>query len=113
MAPVRERRSSPRINVRLQVVETHEDSTYFQRTGNLSAGGLFLEGTMPHPPGTKVRLGFHLPNDERPVEVTGEITAPGKDEGLGMGVRFLDLSPDDRGRIERFLDESVGQPPGR
>ena len=56
MPPARERRASPRVDVRLEVVETHEDSTYFQRTANLSVGGLFLEGTMPHPPGTKVRL---------------------------------------------------------
>ena len=113
MPPSRERRASPRVDVRLEVVETHEDSTYFQRTGNLSAGGLFLEGTMPHPPGTKVRLRFSLPNDERAVEVTGEITAPGGDEGLGMGVRFLDLSTEDRRRVERFLGETAGTPPGR
>jgi uncharacterized protein (TIGR02266 family) len=113
MPPVWERRASQRIAVQLQVVETHEDSTYFQRAGNLSAGGLFLEGTMPHPPGTKVRLRFTLPRDERPIEVNGEIAAPKKDEELGMGVRFTDLSDGDRERIERFIEDLVGLPFGR
>jgi uncharacterized protein (TIGR02266 family) len=112
MSPVWERRASQRINVQLQVVETHEDSTYFQRTANISAGGLYLEGTMPHPPGTKVRLRFTLPRDEAPIEVTGEITA-GKDTEPGMGVRFVDLSAGDRTRIERFIEDTVGLPFGR
>jgi len=113
MPPVWERRTSQRLPVQLHVIETHEDSVYFQRTANLSAGGLYLEGTMPHPPGTRVRLRFALPNDETPIEVTGEIMPPGKDKELGMGVRFIDLKPEDRERIDRFIEKAVGLPFGR
>jgi uncharacterized protein (TIGR02266 family) len=108
MSPVWERRTSQRLPVQLHVIETHEDSTYFQRTANLSSGGLYLEGTMPHPPGTRVRLRFALPGDEAMIEVTAEIMPAGKDAELGMGVRFLDLSPKDRERIDRFIEEAVG-----
>jgi uncharacterized protein (TIGR02266 family) len=110
MPPVWERRSSQRLSVQLQVKETLEDSVYFQRTGNLSVGGLFLEGTMPHPPGTRVQLRFSLPNDPVPIEVLGEIMPPAKDQELGMGVRFVGLGPEDRRRIERFVDGEVGLP---
>ena len=113
MPPVWERRTSQRLPVQLHVVETHEDSTYFQRTANLSTGGLYLEGTMPHPPGTRVRLRFSLPDAEEMIEVTGEIMPAGKDAELGMGVRFLDLRPQDRERIDRFIEGAVGLPFGR
>jgi uncharacterized protein (TIGR02266 family) len=108
-----ERRASQRIDVQLHVVEQLEDSLYFQRTANISAGGLFLEGTMPHPPGTKVKLRFQLPGDDEPIEVDGEIAAPSKEDDLGMGVRFIDLSDRDRERIESFIHQTVGLPFGR
>lgn len=113
MPPVWERRTSQRLPVQLHVIETHEDSTYFQRTANLSTGGLYLEGTTPHPPGTQVRLRFALPGDDAPIEVTGEIMPAGKDVDLGMGVRFLDLKPQDHDRIDRFIEDAVGLPFGR
>ena len=113
MVQVWERRASQRIDVQLHVVEKVEDSLYFQRTANISAGGLFLEGTMPHPPGTKVKLRFNLPGDAEPIEVDGEIAAPTKEDDLGMGVRFVGLSDRDRERIENFIQETVGLPFGR
>ena len=51
-----ERREHRRLPVKLWVDEIHESNTYFQRAANLSVGGMFLEGTIPHPAGTVVHL---------------------------------------------------------
>ena len=91
------------MTVELWVEESLERETYFQRASNLSVGGLFLEGTLPHPAGTVVRLRFALPGEATPVETDGEIVnVPGK-EGRGMGLHFVGLSAADRARIERFI----------
>ena len=85
------------------VDETHEGTTYFQRAGNLSAGGIYIEGTIPHQPGTKIRLRFTLPGDSKPVEVRGEVVA-GTAADTGMHVRFIDLSeqPDVAEKLARL-----------
>ena len=98
-----ERRESPRVTVELWVEESLEKETYFQRASNLSVGGLFLEGTLPHPPGTTVRLRFSLPGEAEAIETKGEIVNVPGAEGRGMGVHFVDLPDVHRARIERFV----------
>jgi uncharacterized protein (TIGR02266 family) len=98
-----ERRESRRVTVELWVEESHGRELYFQRASNLSIGGLFLEGTLPHPPGTVVRLRFTLPGDSTPIETRGEIVNVPGEEGRGMGLHFVELSPSDRERIDRFI----------
>lgn len=99
-----DRRESPRVTIELWVEESLEKELYFQRASNLSAGGLFLDGTLPHPPGTVVRLRFSLPGDPVPIETAGEIVnVPG---GRGMGLHFVDLADADRARILRFIESA-------
>lgn len=74
---------------------------YFQRTRNLSMGGAFLEGTLPHPPGTQVKLEIELPGDTSLV-LDGEVVeAP--DGGVGMGIKFVGLSAVQRLRLTEVL----------
>lgn len=113
MLPTWERRTSQRLDVSIEVVESSDGAVYFHHTANLSPGGLYLEGTMPHPPGTRVRLHIKLPGDVPPIDVLGEILAPPKGKETGMPVRFVDLSDADRGRIEKFIDQIIGLPFGR
>jgi len=98
-----DRRESPRVTVELWVEESLGKELYFQRASNVSAGGLFLEGTLPHPPGTVVRLRFSLPGDPYVIETKGEIVNIPGEEGRGMGLHFVDLADADRARIERLL----------
>ncbi len=92
------------------VQETTGDAVYYHRTADLSSGGLHLEGTMPHEPGTRVRLRFLLPGDEEPVEVAGEIVPPAAGRELGMGVRFVDPPEPVTRRIDAFVREAIGVP---
>lgn len=101
-----ERRRQGRVPLEMWVEEAHDDAVYFQRAGNLSAGGLFLERTIPHPVGTVVELRFTLPGDAEAIRVRGEIVnSPTTDESFGMGLKFINLGGDVAARIERFVAE--------
>jgi uncharacterized protein (TIGR02266 family) len=86
------------------IEQTHGNALYFQRTGNLSVGGLSLENTIPHPVGTAITLQFSLPGDAAPVRVRGEIVNAKHDGKPGMGVKFIDLDAATAARIQKFVD---------
>lgn len=95
-----ERRTHTRVPVDLWVEERHAGVTYFQRATNLSLGGLYLDRTLAHPPGTRVRLAVRLGADD--VGVTGEVVGPTADD-TGMNLRFVDLDRPTRARLADFL----------
>lgn len=99
-----ERRTSARIPVEMWVEEATDRELYFQRGANISEGGIFLEHTIPHTLGTEVSLRFVLPGDDEPIKVKGEIVNVNDDQpGLGMGIKFLDLSEDAQTRITAYI----------
>jgi uncharacterized protein (TIGR02266 family) len=98
-----ERRESPRIPVEMWVEESTERELYFQRSANLSVGGIYLENTIPHPKGTVVNLQFTLPGDSRPIKVRGEIVNAAAADELGMGIKFLEVDSQVEHRIAEFV----------
>ncbi len=98
-----ERRESPRIPVEMWVEESTERELYFQRSANISVGGIYLENTIPHPKGTVVNLQFTLPGDTQPIKVRGEIVNAAAADELGMGIKFLQVATDDERRIKEFV----------
>jgi hypothetical protein len=103
-----ERRNEKRIPVEMWVEEVRGTDRYFQRSANISIGGIYLDGTIPHPKGTVVQLKFTLPGEEEPVEVRGEIVGDPDEERLGMHVKFLELEQNASlvARIRRFVDRT-------
>jgi uncharacterized protein (TIGR02266 family) len=105
-----DRRIGSRIPVEMWVEESTDHELYFQRSANISSGGIYLENTIPHPVGTVVSLAFILPGDTLKVRVKGEIV--NADNGqLGMGVKFLQLDDEARERIRAFVSRAE-RPPG-
>jgi uncharacterized protein (TIGR02266 family) len=98
-----ERRTEPRVPVDLWVESEEGEATYFQRAGNLSAGGAFFTQTMPHPVGTRVRLRFSLPDAPGEIACAGEIVSAVSAAEPGMGVKFLDLDPKVQARIRALV----------
>lgn len=97
-----ERRAHARQDLRLPALERSDAGLYFQRTRNVSMGGAFLEGTLPHPPGTRVSLELQLAGDTTALTVDGEVVeAP--DSGVGMGIKFVGLSAVQRLRLTEIL----------
>jgi len=103
-----ERRTSVRAPIDLWMEESKGNELYFRRSGNLSAGGVYFEQSIPHPLGTRVNLKFTLPGEDYVIETSAEIVnTPEELDGLGMGVRFLELRDADRERIEGFVTASI------
>ena len=98
-----ERRAEPRLAVDLWVESEEGEAIYFQRAGNLSAGGAFFTQTMPHPVGTRVRLRFALPDAPGEISCQGEIVRAVAHGEPGMGVKFLDLAPNVQDRIRNLV----------
>jgi uncharacterized protein (TIGR02266 family) len=103
-----EKRAHLRVPIDIWVEESRDGELYYQRTANISEGGLFFERTVPHPKGTIVNLKFTLPNQSKPIEVKGEIVnLPEDPDGLGMGVKFLNLTEEQREAIVRYINEQL------
>lgn len=103
-----EKRKSPRVEIELSVffaVSSELPHNFF--TGimmDLSTGGLFLSTEQMLPLGTRMHLSFLM--DTRRVEGHAEVcwvrkAAPGVEPG--MGLRFLDIPPEDRDLIEFYI----------
>jgi len=73
---------------------------YYQRATDLSDTGLYLAGTLPHPPGTEVELAFELGTDA-PLRLRARVAGGRRD--LGMGVRFVDVTEDAQASIAEYL----------
>lgn len=103
-----EKRAYIRVPIDMWVEESREGELYYQRTANISEGGLFFEKTVPHPKGTIVNLKFTLPGQSEPIEVKGEIVnLPNDSEGLGMGVKFINLTEKQREMIVDYINRQL------
>ena len=93
--------------VQIWVEEATDRELYFQRSANLSAGGIYLENTIPHPVGTCVTLRFSLPGDTERFEVRAEVVgAIAGEEEMGMGLKFLNLTTPQAERIRQYIARS-------
>ena len=95
-----DRRTSSRVRVDIPVEERTAGALYFHRAADLSDGGLYLAGTLPHPPGTEIELSLELSSDE-PLQLRGRVAGGRRD--VGMGVRFVDVSEEARAQIAAYL----------
>lgn len=101
-----ERRKSKRIEVSLAVELRDARGFSLHSSRDISIGGLFFDRAIPHPVGSKVTVAFKLPGDDKSIVCQGEVANVPDEKSFGMGVRFLDLNPTDRDRLQAFiLDE--------
>jgi len=99
-----ERREDKRVAIELWMEEIVGDDVYFRRTGNLSTGGVFLDNAIPHELGTVMTLKFTLPGSKEMVVARASVVSQAaKDEGLGMGVKFISIEGDGKTRIKAYI----------
>ncbi|MCU1277612.1 MAG: hypothetical protein JWM53_1158 [bacterium] len=104
-----ERRQGSRVPVQIWVEEKSERELYFQRSANLSIGGIYLENTIPHPVGTRVTLRFTLPGDDEKLEVRAEVAAAiAGEEEFGMGLKFIEIGDGVADRIQKYIARTGG-----
>jgi len=71
------------------------------RISELSATGAFIDTLVALPRGAVVRLRFRLPSGE--ISCSGEVVHDMPQ--FGMGIKFVGLTPQARGRIEQLVHE--------
>ncbi|MEO6953731.1 MAG: PilZ domain-containing protein [Polyangia bacterium] len=108
MDPENDRRSAARTPFDIWIEETSDQATYFQRSANLSAGGLYVENGVPQPVGTQMALRFSLPDDATPIRVTAEVVRVEKETPFGMHLKFLQIPDDAAHRIARYVEQQRG-----
>lgn len=93
-------------------VDLESDSNFYTGlTQNISTGGLFIATHQIKRVGDHVLLKFTLPGSPKPIEVDTEVRWIRENSSLhrtdgasGMGVRFINMSPDDAAAISSFLE---------
>jgi type IV pilus assembly protein PilZ len=85
-----------------------DDTFLYAYITDLSAMGIFIRTTSPHPPGTRLNLHFKPPGGPE-IDVEGQVmwvnpTRPGRSENNpGMGVQFVDLTPPQREQLMHLV----------
>lgn len=107
-----EKRLTPRKDWRGKVVfeDEYGEPLIYVFSENISESGIYLASDIPMQLGTRAFLSFTLPNGAE-VRTSGEVVRIKQEKPkaiqkdpvrVGMGVRFLDLTTDQRQRIISF-----------
>jgi uncharacterized protein (TIGR02266 family) len=103
-----EQRRCPRVTLPREVSCEGDAERVQSQFADISLGGMFIDTPrQPFPPGATVRVKFLLTPLEPRVTANAEVTYV--QEKLGMGLRFVDLDPDARDRIGRYVDDVVSK----
>jgi len=102
-----ERRTNVRVPIDLWMEEVHGDEVYFRRSCNISEGGVLFDQSIPHPVGTQITLRFQLPGTVHELTTKGEVVAAAHvRDGLGMGVKFTEISKAHLETLRDFIGTS-------
>ena len=101
---MKENRAHRRVSIRTEVWRG-EDGIFTsgnERLADLSVGGAFIQGAGTTT-GSILSLRFKLPGSDDFISCTAIARHT---RGGGLGIEFLDLSPDNLGRLMAFVDEN-------
>lgn len=102
-------RKSERLQHELLVAYRTVDGFITDWAVNISRGGIFINTRNPLPVGSIVRLIVSLPDAAFPFDLTGRVIrvqpATGEGDAIpGMGLEFVDIDEEKKGRLARFVD---------
>jgi type IV pilus assembly protein PilZ len=106
-----DRRGNPRFELQVEVGLATEDNFYTGLTQDLSGGGLFVATHQIREVGERIKITLSLPGQPQPFEIVTEVrwvrgTALSKGAGSpGMGLRFLQMSPQAKRAVRAFLHQ--------
>lgn len=80
---------------------------------DLSEGGLFIKTSKPLPIGREAVIDLLPPGFTSPLRLTATVVRHGPDDAPGMGVRFAELTPENREALRALIQsyESAAVPP--
>jgi type IV pilus assembly protein PilZ len=107
-----DRRINERVLVDIEVDYKADDTFLFAYITDISAMGIFVQTNNPEPEGTRLNLCFRAPKElgGNLIELEGEVVwvnhhRPGDTQGRnpGMGIQFVDLTPQKREEVMRMV----------
>jgi len=98
-----ERRMFPRIEANAYVDFTGTEVLLFHKIENISLGGISIQASKVEPVGTIVDLLVNFPDLEKSIKVQGEVVWSTTDEPLDMGIRYVNLTPEDKEVLKKYL----------
>ena len=107
MEPDVERRNYLRAEIRWPVVVESKRGTIEARLRNLGVGGAYVHCDKTPDPGEIISL-IIRPPERSGLMITAEVIWTGKVLALGMGVRFIEISAEDREFISRIVEDHLG-----
>lgn len=83
-------------------------------SANISPGGIFIRTQTPEPVGRLIGFELRLGDDYELIKGNGEVVwarviDQGPDKPAGMGIRFLEITPDGRELIYQMVDNYIAQ----
>lgn len=100
-------RESYRVLVSVVVEGGNKDRPFFGRSGNISSTGMLIESEKLLEKGEQLVCSFYLPGSAQ-IKTTGEImrvmTQTAGAKTYQYGLRFLQLTPEERSAIEDFVE---------
>jgi len=102
-----ERRNNDRhlVTASAEVVELGSGAKFSTRTTDLGPGGCFVDTMVPFPVGANVRVSVHKGKTQ--FETGGVVVY--SQAGLGMGIAFETLEPQQRAALDNWLTELTGE----
>ena len=105
---VADRRNFDRFDVEWAVDCVASDTFLFASITNISAMGIFVRTTEPLKPGTRLVLTFAPPGAESfklegTVAWVNKVRPDGDNLNPGMGIRFINLKPEERERLVEVI----------
>lgn len=103
-----DRRTFDRYDVEWSVDCIASDTFLFASITNISAMGIFVRTTDPLKTGTRLRLTFAPPGAvgfqlEGTVAWVNDVRPDGDNPNPGMGIRFINLKPEERERLVEVI----------
>jgi type IV pilus assembly protein PilZ len=107
-----DRRINERVLVDIEVDYRADQTFLFAYITDISAMGIFVQTNTPEPEGTRLNLCFRMPKElgGKKMEVEGEVVwvnhhRPKDPQGRnpGMGIQFVDLTPQQRDEVMRMV----------
>ncbi|HTN42771.1 MAG TPA: PilZ domain-containing protein [Nitrospiria bacterium] len=96
-----ERRKNKRIHF---IKEVEVVGVGIRRCQDLSVGGMDLDTHEHFPAGTHLNLRFKLHDkDPQPIQILTRVLYV--HDGVGIGLGFIDLKPEDQAKILKFVEE--------
>lgn len=100
-----DKRKAVRVKKALEIVYSSKSPPIQARLDDLSETGMFIETSHPLEVGALVDFTLVLPDAEAAEPIKGKGEIAWTDKTVGVGVKFLDLSDEDRARIKWYVAE--------